>query len=574
MGSSLTKDLLYRNNLKDREFDKEALQNFDAEQATSADRQGASEHQNSEVKPTQPKTDSSNCFGIVPEMKLISPKASMDDVDVLLVFGSSDGAMYRSLSSWLKKGDNRFLIFIEEREELFLKAKEAAFAKDPKVRLFYYKRGDEEIFQQIAWEFVFLRFAYAEVSAPLRGEAEEFFLQMEHYHRGVDLLASDSEDMGLKVLSNAMKNLFVLPQSKLGGSLEGKCRGMTAVICGAGPSLREAMPLLESLKEKAILFAGGSAVCALNANGINPHIYANIDPEPPYKRFFVQDSFEIPFFYQGRFSSDLLQTVHSPLLWMPDSGSYPLETWLAAECGVFAERFDAGWTVANFCTSLAAYLGYSTIIFVGMDFSCGPDAIYASKIPGDENRDGLIELEKNKLYSKRDWLMAAEWMSVFAKKNPAIQWINATAGGIDLPGIERKTLFEVAESLDHASDIAALVYSLEALAAPSNVTLEKVRDVRKKVVTSFEKTLSLCEALLKMWEKSFPNSPLELGEYAALEHDLEQEICASHFLIPQWSVWKRPILRSSFHELGQHIHRLLFFKQAIEMHLPYLRSFL
>ena len=56
--------LLYRNNLKDREFGKEALQNFDAELATIAQRQGASEHQNSEAKPTQPKTDPSGCFGI------------------------------------------------------------------------------------------------------------------------------------------------------------------------------------------------------------------------------------------------------------------------------------------------------------------------------------------------------------------------------------------------------------------------------------------------------------------------------------------------------------------------------
>ena len=397
---------------------------------------------------------------------VISPKAEMGDVDVLFVFGGCEESVYRSFTSWLKKGDTRFLIFIEEREELFLKAKEAAFAKDPKVRLFYYKRGDEEIFQRIAWEFVFLRFAYMEVSAPIREDAEEFFLQMEHYHRGVDLLASDSEDMGLKVLSNAMKNLSALPRSKLGASLEGKCRGMTAVICGAGPSLKEAMPLLESLKEKAILIAGGSAVCALNAHGINPHIYANIDPKPPYKRFFAQDSFEIPFFYQGRFCSDLLQTVHAPLLWMPDSGSYPLETWLAAECGVFAERFDAGWTVGNFCTSLAAHLGCTTLIFVGMDFSCGPGAVYASKIPGDESRDGLIELEKDKVYSKRDWLMAAEWMGAFAKKNPTIQCINATVGGIDLPGIERQALSEVAETLSHASDITALIHSLEASAAP------------------------------------------------------------------------------------------------------------
>jgi len=55
---------LYRNNLKNREFGKEAPQNFDAERATIAEGQGASEHQNSEAKPTKPKPDSSGCFGI------------------------------------------------------------------------------------------------------------------------------------------------------------------------------------------------------------------------------------------------------------------------------------------------------------------------------------------------------------------------------------------------------------------------------------------------------------------------------------------------------------------------------
>ncbi len=55
---------LYRNNLKNREFDKEAPQNFCLERATIAERQGASENKNSEVKPTPSKPDSSGCFGI------------------------------------------------------------------------------------------------------------------------------------------------------------------------------------------------------------------------------------------------------------------------------------------------------------------------------------------------------------------------------------------------------------------------------------------------------------------------------------------------------------------------------
>ena len=55
---------VYRNNLKNRNFGKEAPQNFDSERATIAERQGASENRNCEVKPMQPKTDFSGCFGI------------------------------------------------------------------------------------------------------------------------------------------------------------------------------------------------------------------------------------------------------------------------------------------------------------------------------------------------------------------------------------------------------------------------------------------------------------------------------------------------------------------------------
>ncbi|MFI5344350.1 MAG: 2OG-Fe(II) oxygenase family protein [Chlamydiales bacterium] len=55
---------VYRNNLKNRGFDKEAPQNSCPERVTIAERQGTSEVENSEGKPTKSKTDSSGCFGI------------------------------------------------------------------------------------------------------------------------------------------------------------------------------------------------------------------------------------------------------------------------------------------------------------------------------------------------------------------------------------------------------------------------------------------------------------------------------------------------------------------------------
>jgi len=57
-------NFVYRNNLKNREFDKEASQNSHLERATLVRAQGASEDENFEKKPTSSKTDSSGCFGI------------------------------------------------------------------------------------------------------------------------------------------------------------------------------------------------------------------------------------------------------------------------------------------------------------------------------------------------------------------------------------------------------------------------------------------------------------------------------------------------------------------------------
>jgi hypothetical protein len=55
---------IYPNNLKSWELGKEAPQNFCPERVTIACRQGTSEDENLEVKPTLPKTNSSSCLGI------------------------------------------------------------------------------------------------------------------------------------------------------------------------------------------------------------------------------------------------------------------------------------------------------------------------------------------------------------------------------------------------------------------------------------------------------------------------------------------------------------------------------
>jgi hypothetical protein len=57
--------LIYRKNLMNRGFGKEASQNSSLEQATIVRAQGASEDKDFEKQPTLPKTDSSGSFGII-----------------------------------------------------------------------------------------------------------------------------------------------------------------------------------------------------------------------------------------------------------------------------------------------------------------------------------------------------------------------------------------------------------------------------------------------------------------------------------------------------------------------------
>jgi hypothetical protein len=397
------------------------------------------------------------------------------------------------------------------------------------------------------------------------------FSKVEYYHCGIDLIVSDLQDMGVTVLKNVMDNQKKILSSFLGQSLQGKCRQIPAIICGAGPSLNHEIPLLETLKDRALLFAGGSAVTALTRQGITPHFCAHFDPDPPCQRFLDQDAAEIPHFYQSRFSSALLGLVHGPLLWMAESGNDPVEGWLKERYAIPFPAFDAGWTAANFCTAIAALLGCSPIIFVGMEFSCSSDQVYAGGVSAFEHSDGFTEVinEKGeKLLTKNDWIMSADWQSGLTQKYPHIHFLNATPCGLPVESIAKISLAEAAAlHLKREFDLFGTVHSLLQGASRLNIAEAAGQQALDVLIESYYRCDKVCDQLLNLWEKSYPKSPMGVGDYAVVQHDLEQEEVFKRVLDPLWQVWKRPILRASNHPLGNHVHRLLFFKRAIEAHL-------
>jgi hypothetical protein len=65
------------------------------------------------------------------------------------------------------------------------------------------------------------------------------------------------------------------------------------------------------MSSKAVIFAGGALGSSFFSSGqARVHIAAGTDPDPSYHRFLESAHFNLPFFYQDRFSYNILSKVH------------------------------------------------------------------------------------------------------------------------------------------------------------------------------------------------------------------------------------------------------------------------
>ncbi|QZA59148.1 motility associated factor glycosyltransferase family protein [Candidatus Rhabdochlamydia porcellionis] len=483
------------------------------------------------------------------------------DTDVLSIF---DLHLLPRLDKWLLENPKRFLICIEKNLQAFLQAK--AQLQDPRIRLYYWD-SNASLCSRIIWEFCLLRLTQVAID-----EEERTFSQMlKEMHVQVHLLISDFRDLGEVVIANLLQNIDQIPVSLLGESLENCCQNIPAIICGAGPSLDRQIPMLAQTQERALLFGAGSAMCALETQGIYPHFGVAFDPDPPPSRYLAQTGYETPYFYQSRISSRQLASLHGQKLWISDSDNYPLEKWIYQELGLGYPLMDSGFTSANFCALIAAHLGCNPIICVGMDFCSPKHQVYAASMQADQgNWVECINAKKEKRISKPDWLASASWLDQFAEKNKVIEWIYTDQEAMSLAHVKYLPLEQI--SLPSAFDTASFSYALTDRAARSEITQESVRAVLHKLSNSFTEALNLCNQLLKLWEKHYPHSILETGELALLESDLAQNICVQKLLLPLWEIWKWPILRQEEHIPTRVLHQHLFFKKAVEIHLSTFKS--
>lgn len=500
---------------------------------------------------------------------------------VIFLYKLGDGFCLNSLKKWLQKKKNYLLLIEEEVEDLsiFLQSPfSEELVNHPRVHFCFLQAPWEEKIKKMLWQFALLPkeiFCHPHYQK----SHEKRFFQIkrcfEENQLGIDMVASEMSDMGLSLYQNVYVNLFSLSSYRLMSDLKGAFFQKPAILIGAGASLKKSLPLLQKLQDKVLFFAAGTAIEALESYGIYPHFSASIDKQAEEKRGEGAFSLFTSFFFQLRSQVSMVEKPYLNKWLCPDHPYYPLQNYLYQQLKEIT-FCESGWNVATFLLQQMLYLGCSPIFLVGVDLCFSPKKYYAhtQENPKEEAWIPTYNLQGEKRYTKKDFLLAAKWIEKLALDYPNQIW-NLGKEGIGFQGVENISIEEAEKKLCASFfEVEGWIHSYQIQRPLYSWSSSQGNKLLNQIEASFSSCLELCQRDLCFFEKNFGRL---LGKKhffdAFLYTAWEREIAYRDHLQPFWEIWKHTFLRDTDSQdplpfsVKEWLKKLLFFQEMAQKHL-------
>ena len=482
-------------------------------------------------------------------------KLNLRGIKVLYIYGVGLGYYYDAAKSWLRKGRDRHLVFLEDDPVVIHRLLETErgtrILRHPRVHLFFLDQNlerREDTFIKLYWTFIQMSIG---VTALKLYEKTQAFEELHHkvvYDQAIKYgLVEEYMSYGLLFYKNFYANLLHLQEASLGNSLFGKFKNVPAIICGAGPSLQKNRKFLGSLLDRALIFAGGSSMNALNAAGILPHFGAALDPNPAQlDRIQANTAFGVPYFYRNRLYHDACMAIKGPRLYLTGAGGFETPDWFEQKLGIKSEYIEEGHNVVNMCVEVARKMGCNPIIFVGMDLAYTDMQQYAEGVverpkvskkailaPNHFDSAALLreDIHGKPVYTLWKWIAESRWISDYARDHPEITLINATEGGLGMEGIPNRSLKQVAKQhLTKRYNLKGRITRAIKEGAIPQVTRRKITRAMKELSASLERSIAHLDFLSqsaaetrKKIKRTHQLHPLESGKTILHETELAEE---------------------------------------------------
>lgn len=320
-----------------------------------------------------------------------------------------------------------------------------------------------------------------------------------------------------KWINNSFNNLQLFKVSI--ESLIKDLKDKPAVIVSAGPSLEKNIRLLEAVKDKAIIFAVGSAIKILDNYGIKPHYRVAIDGNIAENNIFMdlKDN-TIPLIYSNTLYYEILRNYEGPIISMITQIDF-LGAYFGYKTGRNFIGVETGASVANATFGLLCQSGCKKTIFIGQDMCFQEGMIHAKGTIDSKNQSHYNEkthikmkdIHGNNVYTISPYLQIKYDLDSRIKNYPEIQVINATEGGLGIEGAENKPLKLVLEEdlIDDIKFDSNVLYQNELAKIQSEYDLgicsileDMKRDIEEITSVNNEKS-KLIEVIKKKRKKEY-----------------------------------------------------------------------
>ncbi len=489
--------------------------------------------------------------------------------NVVVCFGLGLGYLFETALEWLAAHPERRMIFFETDKrviaQFFHLEKAEKILNHPQVKIFpcpVLPTDDqnalyEYFFTKFLWAYIGKTFAMTTLPVFQEKRKEEvvrFFNkftqavvtnEMSYHH-----LMRTSYKVTINRFQNSITELSHTPLKPL----ENSCKGIPAIICGAGSSILKHIPLLKEAREKALIFAGGTSVTVLNNHGIQPHASGIVDPDPNLPNFLMQTHFEHPFFYKSRSGCEIVGRHHGLRLLTQEIHETSFNEWLSDEMQSSVDTTKNFWTVTDFLVQQACFLGCSPIIFIGTDLSFTQNKYYAdSKLSSMDPSCYAVEekdIYGNPIQTKIDWVSCSKKISAIAKEHPHITFINATEGGIGFKDVPNEPFADCLEKYLHTPFDSQAFFVSKILNVPAEKhDPEQLSLFLKKMKESISASLQIIAKMQKelvnvftAWQiKSLDEMNPYEGVLKELQQELEKETAYHKILYPSWSLFRKTI---------------------------------
>jgi hypothetical protein len=500
--------------------------------------------------------------GIEAEIQRFQSSLSLSSIEILYLYGLGIGQHFPFLRSWLEENPRRKLVYLEDdlaaidacckqgNEELF--AHPQVF-----IRFVPHPRAWSGMLKQCAIDFpakcVELKAIESYAKNKKKRPAAKIKLKLLRLS-GIFCTYFEEAIHVHQIHNNLLGNLNQLEQVFDTAGLRDVFKGVPAVICGAGPSLKTHIEGLKALEDRALILAGGSAITALGNLGIFPHIGLAIDPnEEEVHRFEASVVQEVPFLFGLRLYPQVFETLNAPLGYLHTRTGGSAEGWLQDHFGIERDPMhDAlgmeALSITTLGLTLAYIMGCDPITIVGVDLAYTGLTRYAPGVGAQQIIDPKsISIPKEQLetmlkrkdakgdtiYTLVKWVMEANVFSRFAKKQSQRKFFRIGQEGLPIKHFPSLSLEEIAAryALDQ-HDFLGRLHQVVHASPIRGITQEKISSIRKDLRLSLERMETICLAVLSEIDEARKQEHLMLfptGKMMGLQMNFEEEEAYSCF---------------------------------------------